>query len=72
MKTSTLVTWGLIIAAVYLGSKAQECACGGCASGPQVPHCGPQNPLLDTRSTPLWIQQLGCQQPQLPFTFQGF
>lgn len=53
VQTKDWVTWGLLIAGLYLLAK-QDCGCGqpvSCASVPSVP---------GTQDVPMWIQRLGA------------
>ncbi len=47
-----LVTWGLMIAALYFLSKA-DCGCGGQA-------CSPTNPMSSGLTAPNFVQQLAA------------
>lgn len=75
MKTKDLVTWGLIIAALYgIYSSAKDCGCdsgsGGAGGGgglldsssPGSGTCDPASAMLTNKVQTRWIRNLGAIQ----------
>lgn len=74
MKTKDLVTWGLIIAALYgIYSSAKDCGCGGSdsaggsgglldSSSPGSGTCDPASAMITNKLQTRWIRNLGAMQ----------